>query len=141
MSKPGDEAKPKTKIDALEETVLKLIDMMEDVTKRMDKLEKTAVKKSTGLFGGKRERTAIKDTKTGVIYPSKAAVGKALADEFGLDALDHFAWYKIQSAAPDRFVEASDEEAKEAWKKVEDELAKKVAADNARIQAEQAGKK
>jgi len=130
--------KPKTKIDALEETVLKLIDMMEEISKRMDKLEKTTVKKSAGLFGGRRTRVAIKDTKTGKIHVSKAAVGKAMADEFGLDATDHFAWYKIQAAAPDRFVEASEKEAEEAWKAEDEERAKAVEEANKKLAEEAA---
>lgn len=131
---------PKTKVDALEDTLLKLIDMVEELAKRTDKLEKTAVKKTTGLFGGKREKTAIKDTKTGIIYVSKAAVGKNLAAEFDEDPLDHFAWYKIQAKAPERFVNASEEEAQRVWKEEEEKRAKEVMESNKRLAAEEAAK-
>jgi len=127
MSEPGQaEEKPKSKVDILEETVLKLIDTIEVLAKKVDSLEKTSVKKKSGLFGGKRERTAIKDTKTGTIYVSKAAVGKALAGEFNLDPLDHFVWYKITAQEPERFVEASAEEAQKVWKEEEERIAKEV---------------
>lgn len=130
--------KPKTKVDALEESLLKLIDMVEEMGKRVEKLEKTSVKKAAGLFGGKRERTAIKDTKTGVVYVSKAAVGKALAGEFELDPLDHFAWYKITAAAPDRFATASEEEAKGVWEEERVQREKEVAEANKRAAEEEA---
>ncbi len=137
QGKSGEE-KPKTKVDAMEETLLKLIDMVEANTTRIDKIERTTVKKSAGLFGGKREKTAIRDTKTGKIYPSKASVGKNLAGEFDLDALDHFAWYKIQSAAPVRFVPASDEEAQKVWKEEEEVRAKEMEEANKKLAEEQA---
>jgi len=138
--KPEGE-KPKTKVDALEEAMLSLMEMVETLGERIGKIEKTAVKKSTGLFGGKREKTAIRDTKTGKIYPSKAAVGKALAGEFELDPLDHFSWYKIISKAPDRFVSASEEEAQKVWKEEEEKRAKEVEEANKKIAEEEAAKK
>lgn len=126
------ESKPKTKIDALEETVLKLIDMMEDVSKRMDKLEKGTVKKPAGKFGGHKERVAMKDTKTGIVYVSKAALGKDLAGEIeGGDPLDHFVYYKLTKAFPDRFVEASEEEAATANKEAAS------LAEKARVEAQE----
>lgn len=142
MTTKDKEAKeqPKTKLDALEETVVKMIDMLEELGKRIEKVEKTAVKKSTGLFGGKRTRTAIKDTKTDITYVSKAAVGKNLAGEFNLDPLDHFAWYKITALEPDRFVDASEEEAQKAWKAEEELKAKEVEESNKRLAAEEAAK-
>jgi len=132
--------KPKTKLDALEETVGELIDTVQGIAERMDKLEKSAVKKKAGLFGGKRERTAIKDTKTSIVYVSKAAVGKALAGEADTAPDDHFAWYKLQAKFPDRFVDATPEEKA----KVEaDEKAKMeafVKSENERIAKEEAAK-
>lgn len=125
MTGPKETGKPKTKIDQLEDNLLELIDVMEKLSGRMDKLEKTAVKKATGLFGGKRGRVAIKDTQTGVVYISKSAVGKALAGEADTDPLDHFAWYKLQAKFPERFVEASEEE-----------KTKVEAVEKARIEAE-----
>jgi len=133
---------PKSKVDILEETTLKLIDAIEALAKKVDSLEKTSVKKKAGLFGGKRERTAIRDTKTGAIYVSKAAVGKALASEFNLDPLDHFVWYKITAQEPDRFVDASAEEAQGVWKAEEERIAKEVEEANkeAAAEAEKAAK-
>jgi len=135
-----EQEKPKTKIDALEDSLLKMIDIIEDLGKRVEKLEKTSVKKAAGLFGGKKERTAIKDTKTGIIYVSKAATGKALAAEFNFDVLDHFAWYKIITAAPDRFVDATEEESQGVWEKEKKEREKEVAEANKRL-ADEAAKK
>jgi len=126
---------------AIEEVVGTLIDSVEALTKRIDALEKTSVKKSAGLFGGKREKTAIKDTKTGTIYPSKASVGKNLAGEFKLDVTDNFAWYKIISQAPDRFVAAGEEEAAKAWAEQEAQLQKSVDEANKKIAADEAAKK
>lgn len=135
------EEKPKSKVDILEDTVLKLIDTIEALAKKIEQLEKTSVKKKAGLFGGKRERTSIKDTKTGTIYVSKAAVGKALAAGFDLDPLDHFVWYKITAQEPDRFVDASAEEAQAVWKAEEERIAKEVEeANKAAAEAEKAEK-
>ncbi len=136
MSKP-EAGKPKTKIDQLEDSILELIDMVGGVVERVDKLEKTAVKKSTGLFGGKRGRTAIKDATTGVVYISKSAVGKALAGEADADPLDHFAWYKLQAKFPDRFVEASEVEKTKVEAEEKARVEKEVAEANAKIAAEE----
>ena len=135
QAKPGAE-KPKTKIDQLEDSILELIDMVGAIGERMDKLEKTAVKKSTGLFGGKRGRIAIKDTTTGIVYVSKASVGKALAGEADTDPLDHFAWYKLQAKFPDRFVEATAEEKTKVEAEEKARVEREVAEANAKIAAE-----
>jgi len=143
MGGPGKGTeKPKTKIDLLEDSQLELIDIMEKLSARMDKLEKTAVKKATGLFGGKRGRVAIKDTQTNVVYISKSAVGKALAGEADTEPLDHFAWYKLQAKFPERFIEASEEERVkvEADEKTRIE-AEVVAANKAQAAAEAEAKK
>lgn len=138
----GEDKEPEEKKDkGIEEVVLSLIDKVEELTKKIDGLEKTSVKKSAGLFGGKRQKTAIKDTKTGKIYPSKAAIGKNFAGEFGLDVTDNFAWYKIISQAPDRFVEATEEEAQKAWADQEAQLQKSVDEANKKIAADEAAKK
>lgn len=143
----------RSRLESLEDTVIDLIDVvkkqsdsMEQLSKDFQALQKTTVKKSTGLFGGKRDRKAQKDTKTDKIYPSKASVGKALYEEVDTEPDDHFAWYKLQSKFPDRFVDASEEEAKKAWKEEEERIAKVVEEANKRLQAEaakaeQAGKK
>lgn len=137
----GEPAKVKEEPKGVEEVVLTLIDTVEALSKKVDALEKTSVKKSAGLFGGKREKTAIKDTKTGTIYPSKAAVGKHLATEFGTVITDNFAWYKITAQAPDRFVPATEEEAKKAWEEQEAQLQKAVDEQNKKIAEEEAAKK
>lgn len=99
------------------------------------KLQSTTVKKSSGLFGGKRVETAIKDTTTGVIYPSKAAMGKALAKEFSGDTTDNFVYYKIMAkAAAGRFVDATQVEAEAAWAKQQSELQKAVDAANKELE-------
>lgn len=137
-TKPG--AEKKTSLETLAEVVGELIDKIDGVENRMIALEKTAVKKSTGLFGGKRGRVAIKDTKTGLIYASKSALGKALATEADTDGLDHFAWYKLTAKFPERFVEATEAEAKTAWDAVDEERKKEVEEANKRLAAEEAAK-
>ena len=69
-----------------------------------------------GLFGGKRVRTPIRDTKTGAIYRSKYQAGKVLATEAGANPTDRFAWYKLISRFPERFVEVTSEKSGEAYK-------------------------
>lgn len=138
MTGPKAEKGAKSRLDTIEETVTELIDTISGLAERLDKVEKTTVKKKAGLFGGKRERVAIKDVKTGVIYVSKAAVGKALATEADTTAEDHFAWYKLQAKFPDRFVEASDEEKAKAEEVEKAEVAKWKAEHDAELAAEAA---
>jgi hypothetical protein len=76
---------------------------------------KSGVRK-VGLFGGKRVRSPIRDTKTGAIYPSKYQTGKALAAEAGTNSTDRFAWYKLISRFPERFVEVTSERGGEVYK-------------------------
>jgi len=47
-----------------------------------------------------------KDTKTGVVYGSKAKAGMAVAAEYDLDPLNHFIWYEVIKKDPTRFVAA-----------------------------------
>ncbi len=130
-------AQPKSRIDILEETVLALIDKFEELEKKLGQVEKSAVKKSTGLFGGKREKTAILDTTTKKVYPSKAAVGKALYGEIeGGDPGDHFVWYKLQSKFPERFVNATAEQAEKVWADEKAKQEKEVAEANKKLEAE-----
>lgn len=142
--------KPKTtddRLEAIEKGLSSLADIIESVVKDVDGLKKTTLKKATGLFGGKRTKTAIKDTKTSNVYPSKAAVGKRLAgteDFKDLDPGDNFAWYKIIAAAPDRFTEASEEESEKVWKEEDEVRKKEVEEANKRLEEERkaaAGKK
>jgi len=131
-------AQPKSRIEALEETVLQIAEKVDDLAKQIAGVEKSTVKKSKGLFGGKRERVAIKDTTTGGIYVSKAAVGKALAEEADTTAEDHFAWYKLIAKFPDRFVDATPAEKAKVDKEEEERIAKEVAESNARLAKEEA---
>lgn len=130
---------PKSKVEILEETVLGLIDTVEELAKKMDALEKTALKKTTQRFGAEHGRKAVKDTKTGTIYPSKFAAGKALATEFELDPFDTKVYYQIVKKDPARLVDASDEEAEKAWAKADAELAAEVEAANAAAAKEAKG--
>ncbi len=117
------------------------LEMLEDTVSAMaldiEELKKRPVGKVPGLFGGKREKVAIKDTKTGAIYLSKSAAGKALAPEADTTAADHFAWYKLQSKFPDRFIPASEDETAKAQKE-EDE---RIAAALAKAEKEEADRK
>ena len=138
----AEEDKTPNRMEACEEAIGKLIGIVEELSKKIDELEKSTLKKSKGLFGGKREKVAIKDTKTGTIYPSKASVGKNLYDEIeGGDPGDHFMWYKLISKFPERFVDASAEEAEKAWAAEKAKIEAEVEASNKRLQAEEAKKK
>lgn len=128
---------PEERIGALEDIAGTILDMLEKLTKKVEDVDKRAVKKSAGLFGGKRTKTAIKDTQTGVVYASKAQMGKKLAAEFGLDPGNNFVYYQIILKAPDRFVDASEEEAKKVWAEEEVQRAKEVEEANKRLAAEQ----
>lgn len=124
---------PEQRIEALEEATGTVLDMLEALTKKVNEVDKKAVKKSSGLFGGKRKKTAIKDTKTGIVYPSKARLGKLLAgteDFKDLDSGNNFVYYQIIAKAPERFVDASDEEAEKCW------AAEKVEAERERAEAQ-----
>lgn len=132
-----DKEQPKSRLDILEETVLQLIDKVEELSGDIAKVEKSAVKKSTGLFGGKREKTAILDITTKKIYPSKAAVGKALYGEVeGGDPGDHFMWYKLQTKFPERFVNATNEQAEKVWAEEKAKQEAEVVEANKRLEAE-----
>lgn len=146
---------PKTveqRIGVLEDVLSELIDKTEALTKEVAEAKKTAAAagttKAKGLFGGKRAQTPIKDLKTGEVYISKAAVGKKFASEVGKDPTDTFAWYTVMNKlkmddGSDRFVVASEAEAtairakmaaaaeedqKARQKALDEEEAKKVAA-------------
>jgi len=140
-----EQTKSKTKLENLEEVVINLLDVVTDMSKTIQKLEEEVneLKKNTsskpkGLFGGKRTRTAIKDTETGVVYPSKAATGRALCEEVGTDETDHFAWYKLIAKFPDRFEELPEDskEAQQAWEQQKKELEEYVAQENKKLQEE-----
>ena len=60
---------------------------------------------------GRQAAQPVKDTKTGVVYKSKASAGMAVASEYGLDSKNHFIWYEVIKKDPKRFVAASQAEA------------------------------
>jgi len=128
--------KPKSRLEGLEEVVLELAEKVNVLVQEVAQLKKTAIKKPAGLFGGKREKVAIKDTKTSKIYVSKSAVGKALAEEADTETEDHFAWYKLQAKFPERFVEASAEEKTKADKVEAARVAKEVEEANIKLTKE-----
>ncbi len=55
---------------------------------------------------GRRVAQPVKDTKTGVVYESKAKAGMAVAAEYGFDSKNHFVWYEVIKKDPERFVRA-----------------------------------
>ncbi|MCJ7654812.1 MAG: hypothetical protein MUO97_05850, partial [Dehalococcoidia bacterium] len=135
---------PKSRLEQLEDTVLQLIDMVKELSDKVSTVEKTSVKKAVGLFGGKREKTAIKDKTTGTVYPSKAAVGKTLYKEIeGGDPADHFMWYKLLSKFPDRWETLSKDnpEAVKIWADEAAAKAKEVEEANKKLEAEAAAAK
>lgn len=138
----------KSRIEVLEEVINGIAAKVQDIANKVEALEKappSAAKVKAGLFGGKRERAAIKDTKTGKVYPSKSAVGKALASEADTTSDDHFAWYKLLAKFPDRFVAASPTEGAKAQAEADAVLQEEVDEANKKFAAEQqkkaAGKK
>lgn len=135
----SEEKTPEQRLEALEEGMTSVLDLVEQLTKRITEVDKKAVKKSTGLFGGKRTKTAIKDKTTNKIYPSKAATGKALYGEIeGGDPADHFMWYKLIAKFPDRFEELDAEapEAKKVWAEEKAQIEKEVEEAQAKLDAE-----
>lgn len=133
-------AEPKSRIEVLEEALYELIDKVEELAKAVATLQKTAVKKTTQRFGAEHARKAVKDTKTGKVYPSKFAAGKALAGEYNLDPLDTKVYYQVVKADPGRLVEATEEEAKGAWAEADAQLQKSIDEANRRIAEEEAKK-
>jgi len=136
MAEEKTEGTIKVTQENMAEVVQNLAEAMPTIIGMLEDLKKTTVKKSAGLFGGKRTKTAILDTVTKKIYPSKAAVGKLLGKEFGCDPNDNFAWYKIIAKAPDRFKDASAEEAEKAWAEQEAALQRSVDEENKKLAAE-----
>ncbi len=60
-------------------------------------------KKASAKFGKNTGAKQVKDTKTGITYASLGKCAKAVATEFDVNPDDHFAWYPIYKADPDRF--------------------------------------
>ena len=46
----------------------------------------------------------VRDTKTGIVYQSKYAAGRAVAAEYGIDPESEFIYYRINGADKERFV-------------------------------------
>lgn len=71
----------------------------------------TTVNSGRRLFGTYREAKPVLDTKTGKAYRSKAAAGKAVAAEYGLDDKKSTVWYEVIGKDPGRFRELTPDEA------------------------------
>jgi hypothetical protein len=119
----------------MEDAIGKLIDIVSKQGQAVQAVAAgTPAKKK--LFGQHSGRVAILDTKTGITYPSQAAITKALGTEFGVDPGDHFGCYKIYAKAPERFKRLEGTEAEKAWSAA-DAVNKKIVDDaNAKIAAE-----
>lgn len=128
------EGQKKTVLDTIKEQLATIMETLEAHGKAIEDLKKRAPKKQ--LFGGKSERRAIVDTKTGKTYVSLSAMGKALAGEADTAPDDHFAYYKLQAKFPDRFRDATEEEA--AVAEAEEEA--RVAEALAKAEAEEAAR-
>lgn len=63
--------------------------------------------KKTGVSKARKKAKPQKDTKTGIVYRSKAAAGMSVAGEFNLDPTETFIWYQVIKADPDRFTPAT----------------------------------
>lgn len=122
-----EKGKTKSRIELLEERIAELETSYLAVLDWQGKAEKSGLVKKAGLFGGKRERMAMRDTQTGMVYVSKSALGRELAAEADTDPTDHFAWYKLMAKFPDRFVEASEAEKAKVEKEEEERLAAELA--------------
>ncbi len=133
---------PEQRLEAIEAVMMELIDKVEKLAGTVTNVQKNAVTKPKGLFGGKRTPTPMKDLKTGIVYPSKASLGKSLAQEAGADPADTMAYYTvIKLKMPDatgRFVTASPEEATKARADYEAKVKKQVDEMNAKLEAEAA---
>ena len=139
------------RIEALEEATGALLDLVEGLTKGLATVASSAVTKPKGLFGGKRTKTAILDTKTKVVHASKSALGKAIYEEIeNGDPADRFIWYKLLTKFPERFTELADDDPKavacweaekaatvaaqaEAQTRLDKEASDKAAADKAAV--------
>lgn len=123
------------RIANLEDAIGKLIDIVSQQGKVVETVKAGTTTKKR-LFGEHSSRVAILDTKTGITYPSKAAVTKALGLEFGVDPGDHFGCYKIFAKAPGRFTELAGDAAQKAWDTADSANKAIVDAANAKITAE-----
>lgn len=132
---------PEQRLDAIESVLMEVIDKVEKLSTTVTTVQKTAVTKPKGLFGGKRTPTPMKDIKTGLVHASKAALGKALAAEAGADPADTMAYYTVIKVlkmpdGTDRFTPASPEEAAKARAEYDAKVKKTVDEMNAKLEAE-----
>ncbi len=143
---PSSDELKKTRMEQLEDKISALEESMGSILTVLESIQEAGVgagapQKKGGLFGGKRKKTAMKDTKTGIVYPSRAAMGKALADAFGFDPEDSFVYYKIMTAAEKgRIVEATPGESEKVWADEAAKREKEVEEANKRLAAEEAAK-
>lgn len=68
--------------------------------------EKVEAVVKQGKRRGRQKAQPVKDTRTGIVYGSKASAGMAVAAEYGLDSKNHFIWYEVIKKDPERFVRA-----------------------------------
>jgi len=63
-----------------------------------------------GISKARKKAKPQKDTRTGIVYRSKASAGMAVAAEYSLDPTETFIWYEVIKKAPDRFVSVTPEQ-------------------------------
>lgn len=123
VEEPG---KQKTVLDVIKEQIASLVETVTALAADVEELKKRPYAKRQ-LFGGKSERRPVVDTTTGTVYVSLSAVGKALAKEADTTPDDHFAYYKLSTKFPDRFRDATEEEAAVAIAEEEAQIAAALA--------------
>lgn len=120
------DGKQKTVLDVIKEQLAEITEKLAAHDEILEELKKRPYAKRQ-LFGGKSERRPIMDTDKNVTYVSMSAAGKALAAEAGTTPDDHFAFYKLQTKFPDRFRDATEEEAAVAIAEEEAQIAAALA--------------
>jgi len=139
------------KLGLVEELTMKSALKYDELKTAVEAVSKTAgapAKRVLFNGAGTRGPHRVRDKESGILYGSlgKAAIG--VAEEFGLNPLDKFAWYKLpEEVRTGRFVPCSAEEiaqieAKEqaAKEAVEAEANAKLAAEKAAADAAEAAK-
>ncbi|RLG59379.1 MAG: hypothetical protein DRN95_02230 [Candidatus Hydrothermarchaeota archaeon] len=124
-------------VELLKESMIELAGTVEELANTVSSIEAELAKlksnanfgKRPGKFGGKKTKTAVLDKETGIVYPSKTAVGKAFAEQYGADPENTFAYYVVSKATGGEGEEGrfqplpeDDPRAKEAWEKEAAEL-------------------
>jgi len=132
------------KLATVEELSLKTAGKFEELSTSVEAVKKAAgapAKKVLFNGAGTKGPHRVKDTKTGIRYGSlgKAAIG--VAEEFGLNPADKFAWYKLpEEVRTGRFVPCTAEEVAEIDAAEKAERERVEAAANAKLAAEKAAK-